>query len=380
MLIGTFPSLKALAMALAILVVVGVAGFAIFIWSGLYNVSAARDHFAITNWILEQVREQSVARRSAFVEPPQLDIPDMARLGAAHYEGVCVSCHARPGEKINPVAAQMLPPPPRLSLSLADNTLADVFWIVKNGLKYTGMPAWPTMVRDDEVWAVTSFLGKLRGAEEQLEYRALAGLDRIQLRGAVDPPTQGRGSVGLIQCIRCHDDRGLASHSTLIPKLAGQSPAYLQRALTEYASGRRPSGIMRPVASALDHAAIDRLVTYYASLPKSVGKVGEEQLRRGRELAATGDTNSGVPPCIACHGEPRSPQFPDLAGQNARYLRGQIEVFRSGARDKTTYGRLMTTVARRLTDQQADTLAAYFASLRSAPAKSPSMNNGAAAP
>ena len=61
----------------------------------------------------------------------------------------------------HPTAREMLPPPPDLSKAAPQWKERELFWIVKNGLKYTGMPAWPSRQRDDEVWAVVAFLRRL---------------------------------------------------------------------------------------------------------------------------------------------------------------------------------------------------------------------------
>jgi cytochrome c553 len=345
------------------------------VWSGIYSVSAAREHFGLTTWILEQVRDQSVATHSAFVEVPDLDDPDMARLGGAHYEGVCVSCHARPGAEIGAVVAQMLPSPPHLSEALAENTPEEIFWVVKHGLKYTGMPAFPTQARDDEVWAVTAFLARLAEARPLDDYRAIAGLDRLPnpSRGAVaEPPTRGTGVVAVTQCIRCHDDAAVPTHTELVPRLAGQSAEYLRRSLREYASGHRPSGIMQPVADALSTADAEQLVAYYSALPRlPAGSAGRQgNLDRGRELAEAGDLESDIPACLSCHGASGSAQFPNLAGQNAAYIVVQLQVWRDGGRTGTTYGRIMAPIARRLSAEQVQDVAAYFGSLEGLPESS----------
>ncbi len=64
--------------------------------------------------------------------------------------------------------------------------------------------------------------------------------------------------------------------------------------------------------------------------------------------------------CAVCHGpkgQSTAAQFPQLAGQNADYLRKQILDFRSGRRDNP----IMTPLAQSLTSEQVDALATYFA-------------------
>lgn len=368
--------------AFASFLAVGVLAAALFIWSGLYPVGAARDHLGVTSWLFERIREQSVDTYSSAVEAPPLDDPDLARLGAAHFEGGCVPCHARPGEPINAIVSRMLPPPPDLAAALAERPEPEeVFWIVKNGIKYTGMPAWPEQVREDEVWALTAFLARLRsnGRGRMEEYPELAGIDRLR-PGDSAPGQAAPGGQPLTQCRRCHDDAGLPTLSVLVPNLAGQSEPYLRRALREYRTGRRPSGIMQPVAGALSGPAIGLFASYYAGLRPSAPAAGDrpdaQEVARGRELARLGDPERDIPACLACHGNGRAPSFPSLAGQHADYLVSQLQLWQRGGRASTTHGRIMATVARRLTSGQMLDAAAYFSSERREPLRGAGLSTG----
>jgi cytochrome c553 len=331
----------------------------------LYNVAASRDHFWVTTWILGKVRDRSVATRSAFIETPPLDNPDLVRLGAAHYEGGCVPCHSRPGEPIDVIVSHMLPSPPHLTDAAARRPLEELYWIVKHGLKYTGMPAWPAPIRDDEVWALTAFLSELADGKVN-NYGELAGLDRVPATTpAAKDLTHQTEAVALTQCIRCHDDAAASTISDLVPKLGGQSIGYLERALKEYAARTRPSGIMQPVAALLDDTQIGAIANYYANLDTQPGQrvIDPARIARGRTLATEGDPKNAVPRCLACHSPSRAAEFPMLAGQHADYLAGQLRVWRSGGRDRTAYGQIMASIARRLTEEQILDVAAYFASL-----------------
>jgi cytochrome c553 len=150
-----------------------------------------------------------------------------------------------------------------------------------------------------------------------------------------------------------------------VPRLGGQSRDYLLRALQEYRDDRRQSGFMEPVAVALQKASLEELASYYATLAEPARKnnaAGDVQL--GQVLAERGDPQRDLPPCLACHGEPKRADVPNLAGQSAEYLQQQLQLWRSGGRGETPHGRLMATVARRLSPIQIDAVAAYFASTR----------------
>lgn len=347
---------------LAFAIVAGV----LFIWSGLYNVAASSDHWQITNWVLERIRVESVDTWSSFVgKPPPLDEPDLVSLGAAHFEGGCTPCHSRPGAPANAIAESMLPVPPPLSESLDEMATEEIFWIVKHGLKFTAMPAWPSQPRDDEVWAVTAFLLRLQNLSSA-DYLKLSGIARAgdrQESGA--ELAESSEAVALTECVRCHGDASTPPLSTFIPLLNGQPRAYLERALEEYAQTSRPSGIMQPVASLLTPDERQRIAAWYAGLepPSLRQRAPAEEIARGRRLAHEGDPENGIPPCLACHADGHPDSFPSLAGQNAAYLVMQLNLFRSGARDSTVYGQIMAAIAGRLTQEQVDSVARYFGSL-----------------
>ncbi len=345
---------------------VAIVASGLFVWSGLYNVAASSSHWEITNWILERIRVESVDTWSSFVgKPPPLDDAERIRLGAAHFEGGCTPCHSRPGARANAIAESMLPVPPPLSGSIDELDDEEIFWIVKHGLKFTAMPAWPSQSRDDEVWAVTAFLLRLPDLSSR-DYRELAGV----VRGG-DEQVSGAGlaesgeAVALTECVRCHGDASLPPLSVFIPVLNGQPQVYLERALGEYAATSRPSGIMQPVASLLSPGESRRIAAWYAGLRPPPGRHERlaEDVARGSRLAQAGDPENGIPPCLACHSAGHPDSFPSLAGQNAAYLGMQLDLFRSGTRDSTVYGQVMTAIARRLSTEQVESVARYFASL-----------------
>ncbi len=103
------------------------------------------------------------------------------RLGAGHYEIGCAPCHGSPVEPQNPVPAHMLPVPPNLHEEARLWEPGELFWIVKHGLKYAGMPAWPELERDDEIEAVTAFLSKFQEIEPE-DYRRMGSGPTMKAR------------------------------------------------------------------------------------------------------------------------------------------------------------------------------------------------------
>lgn len=367
--------LRVFAVAGASVLVALAIGAGLFAWSGLYHVGASSGHWPITRWLLEFGLRRSVETHSLGIESPPLDDPDLIRLGAGHYAGGCAPCHGAPGDPGNPIVRSMLPMPPLLSHAVSEWSAEQLFWIVRNGLKYTGMPAWAAQERDDEVWAVVAFLRTLPGMRPE-QYRALAtGNAAPREHSAPETISRGEAEPALTACARCHGDGRDPPTSRLVPILAGQSPAYLRRALEEYASGARRSGIMQPVASPLAGGDLRGLAAYYGGLsrrrPESGPNASPERTRRGEAIATEGIPGRGVPACIACHSGAASAAFPILNGQPAPYLMQQLKLFSTGIRDRSTYGAIMSVIARRLTAEDARDVAAYFESVSKSEGSSP---------
>jgi cytochrome c553 len=260
----------------------------------------------------------------------------------------------------------MLPLPTHLPAFLHDWSDEELFWIVKNGIKYTGMPAWVAYGRDDEVWAVVAFLRRLPAMQPQ-QYRSLArGNAGQRARDARELADLGADAAAISACARCHDDEAASSQSHLVPRLAGQSAEYLRMALQDYASGLRQSGIMQPVAAELDGEELLRLSSYYAALPTASLPHDDsllDRIERGRVMATVGATPNGIPPCLACHGAQARSSYPRLAGQYREYLVRQLLLLKKGLRNQTPQGAIMTTIAGRLSDSQIKDVAEFFQQL-----------------
>jgi cytochrome c553 len=341
-------------------------------WSGVYSVAASRGHWAIVERFLAFGMRNSVRTHAMLVQAPPLDSPDLVRLGAGHFHGGCAYCHGAPGMPVNPVAGQMLPPPPPLSDAVESWATRELFWIVKHGIKYTGMPAWVAQRRDDEVWAVVAFLRRLPRLTPQ-QYRELA-LDRVGVEDKSGPElaTTESDPQAAGACARCHGAGATAPASNLVPILHGQKVEYLTEAMRAYAKGDRSSGIMQPLASDLDSESIAKLAGYYAGLappqPRSPPDAEAASIERGRSIATIGEPQRRIPACNACHGDNGLPTFPRLAGQHAPYLVRQLHLWKEGSNASADNGAIMAPIATRLTDEQVRDVSAYYASLAPAAA------------
>jgi mono/diheme cytochrome c family protein len=147
------------AVAGALLVLVGAAAVAIY--AGLYNIAADVPHTQPVYWLFETVRDRSVAARARNITIPN-DLDDSNRIsrGAGQYAEMCSGCHLAPGMKRTEISRGIYPRAPELRRK-TDLTPAEQFWIVKHGVKMTGMPAWGVTHDDELLWDVVMFVRKL---------------------------------------------------------------------------------------------------------------------------------------------------------------------------------------------------------------------------
>ncbi len=143
----------------ALLAAIGVAAFGLY--GGLYNVAADVPHTQPVFWLMTTLRERSIAVRAAGVVVPH-DLADSNRIasGAGQYAEMCSSCHLAPGMKRTEISRGLYPRAPELRRG-SRLTPAEEFWVVKHGLKMSGMPAWGVTHNDELLWDVVAFLRKL---------------------------------------------------------------------------------------------------------------------------------------------------------------------------------------------------------------------------
>ncbi len=324
-------------------------------WSGLMSVRASTGHWAITDWFLHWVMRNSVSARAvADGNVPPLQEPGLIPGAAGHFETGCAICHGSPAQPRPGSVLAMLPPPPDLKTAVLEWSDAELFEIVKHGVRFTGMPAWPTQSRDDEVWSMVAFLKKLPKMDAD-EYLKASGLHGIGHAGEVSPVP--------ITCESCHADSKL-DNGSLVPRLAGQSETYLLNALKAYAAKERPSGIMQVAVGTLPNDALPELASYYATqtrLERRPKMDDVDIVAKGSALAEKGRQEDKIPACLSCHDKAAAnPAYPKLSGQNSAYLRQQLLLFKAGNRGGSSYSHLMTNAAKELTPEDIDAVAAYF--------------------
>jgi mono/diheme cytochrome c family protein len=157
---------------IVLLVIVVAIGVAVYFLGGFFNVAASQDDPDIVNWALQHVREASIARHATVMPTASLDDSALVQAGAkAFSERGCVHCHGGPGTEWSKFSEGLNPGPPDLKDVVGDPP-QEIFWVIKNGIKMTGMPSFGKIeVPDQEIWSIVAFVKKLKTVSEA-DYKA----------------------------------------------------------------------------------------------------------------------------------------------------------------------------------------------------------------
>ena len=160
--------LKAVAIALVLVFLLGIG----FVYGGFFNVAADDPHWGITSRLIESTRERSIsAGARAVPAPPALDDPQLIAIGAGHYAEMCTGCHLAPGMAETDIRVGLYPKPPNLARRGRQRSPEETFWIIKHGLKMSGMPAWGVTHDDRTIWGLAAFVMQLHRMTAE-QYRA----------------------------------------------------------------------------------------------------------------------------------------------------------------------------------------------------------------
>ena len=150
--------LKAL-LLLVVLAVILSAAAVLYVWTT--GLSAREQPGAIETAVARRVRQLAVARRARDLVNPVPRSPEAIADGLAHFADHCASCHANDGSGNTAMGRNMFPRAPDMRLAATqDLSDGELFWIIENGIRFTGMPAWSTGDRagEEASWRLVHFI------------------------------------------------------------------------------------------------------------------------------------------------------------------------------------------------------------------------------
>ncbi|MBA3669423.1 MAG: cytochrome c [Sphingomonas sp.] len=151
------------------------AGFAgAFIYAGVYNIGADAPHSKFVYMTLDQMRERAIRHHARNIAvPADFDDPKRIATGAGLYSEMCTGCHLGPGVEKSEMSQGLYPPAPELSRGV-NHTPAEMFWIIKHGVKLSAMPAWGKTHDDNLIWDMVAFARALPKMSPEQYQAALA--------------------------------------------------------------------------------------------------------------------------------------------------------------------------------------------------------------
>ncbi|KQQ36057.1 hypothetical protein ASF61_07575 [Duganella sp. Leaf126] len=216
-------------------VVGGIIGTAV-LYGGLYDISATKSHFPQVYELLERGLLQSVRFHARDVDVPGPILqeaqtapgapsaayrrsPQVVR-GAGLYRDNCVVCHGAPGVAQDDIGKSMQPVPGPLSDAARRWRPNELYWITRNGIKMSGMPAWQYHLAEEDLWAVVGFLVALPSLTpaDYADISAQAGPQPRAPRPSYARPDVARGRLALSQyaCHACHMVPGVIGSPTAV--------------------------------------------------------------------------------------------------------------------------------------------------------------------
>ena len=125
---------------------------------GLLPASADGPHSSLEARIMPAVLHASIVRHASGETNPVPLNEDNLKSGIDTYKAMCARCHSSPEGKASVYGQSFYPPAPQLPKGMAQYTDSQLFWVIKHGIRNTGMPAWGSMLSDEEVWQLVSLL------------------------------------------------------------------------------------------------------------------------------------------------------------------------------------------------------------------------------
>ena len=167
-------------------------------------------------------------------------------------------------------------------------------------------------------------------------------------------------------CGACHGADGNSSNGEW-PKLAGQNTVYLVKQLQDFKAGRRANPIMSGMAAPLSDQDMEDIAAYYSAQQPAPGKADPELVEKGKVIYLSGNLNSGLAACTACHGANGKGNpaagFPAVSDQHAQYTETQLKAFRTMQRGNDP-GQMMRNIAAKMNDDEIKAVASFMQGLQ----------------
>jgi thiosulfate dehydrogenase len=149
-LLGIIATLVAL-----ILIALGIATLGLFPTPANVAPSRLETHFAMG------AVDASMERHAPRVTNPLMPTDQNLIDGMKLYTMNCALCHGGLDRKPSTLGASFYPPPPNLVSDAPDDPEWHIFYTIRTGIRYTGMPSWDKTLTEPDMWKITMFLSHM---------------------------------------------------------------------------------------------------------------------------------------------------------------------------------------------------------------------------
>ena len=158
-------STRAVAVVLALALAVAAVLSGVWLWIARSDGFSAREEPRLFERILARTaRRWAVPANERDAVNPVAFSSEVWAASRAHFADHCAGCHANDGSGRTEMGQNLYPRAPDMRLpATQDLTDGELYWIIENGIRLTGMPAWGSGRADDEdTWKLVHFIRRLK--------------------------------------------------------------------------------------------------------------------------------------------------------------------------------------------------------------------------
>lgn len=126
--------------------------------SGVIDVSADATPPAWERHLMPLALRASVKHHAPVQPNPISPTVENLAAGMGIYKQMCASCHGRMDGRPSARGASFYPPAPPLPGHSSEFSESELFWIIKHGIRNTGMPAWNRQLSDEDAWHLAALV------------------------------------------------------------------------------------------------------------------------------------------------------------------------------------------------------------------------------
>jgi mono/diheme cytochrome c family protein len=149
--------------------VVGLLAGAATFWVTSTGMSARSKPGAMESGLAAKVRDWSIPKGIRHMQNPEANTPENLAEARKHFADHCANCHGNDGRGGTEMGRNMYPPAPDMTLADTQNRSdGELYYIIENGVRFTGMPAWGAGgLNDRDTWKLVLYIRHLPNVSRQ---------------------------------------------------------------------------------------------------------------------------------------------------------------------------------------------------------------------